>query len=254
MTTTHAEAARQDHAVQWVRVARLLTTEALRHLFWAIGVLVAIVVVGSLVAWWQGWEIVPADVGPAELFVQVTADTSGVRIVASWVVFVVGAAIAAIVNQAVLASRTRVLVGAGATRRSVATGLVSSMLAMTALVLVYAGVVLLVVGAGHGPGVAAAGASSGSGLLLLMVRLTGALVLGMTGAMLVVALFQRWQWWVGAVVLAVFFWVAPALLAIVLPPVWAWLEAAAGWWGSNLVLAVGTLVVYWLVARRVPVR
>lgn len=254
MTTTHAGTSRQDRPAQWVAVSRLLTAEALHHLLWAIGVMAAIVVVGSLVAWWQGWQIVPVDTGPAELFVQVTADESGVRVVASWVVVVVGAGIAAIVNQAVLASRTRVLIGAGATRRSVATGLMCSMLAMTAVLLVLTAVVLLVVGGGLGGAPTAAGASSGSELLLLLVRLTGGLALGMTGAMLVVALFQRWHWWVGAVVLALLVWVAPALVAITVPSVWARVEAAAGWWGSGLVLAVVVLVGYWLVARRVPVR
>lgn len=233
---------------QWVTVGRLLAGEALHHLLWAVGVMVAIIVVGSLVARWRGWEIVPVGAGPGDLFVQVTADDVGVRVVASWVIVVVGVGIAAIVNQVVLASRTRVLVAAGATRRSVATGLVLSAVAMTVVLLLLAGVALAVFGDELGD----AGPLPDTGAVLL-VRLAGSLLLGMGGGMLVVALFQRWHWWVGTVVLAALIWVVPVVLALTLPSVWAAVEAAAGWWGWELSLAVVALGLYWLVARHVPV-
>ncbi len=256
MTELHADAPavtrRSGYAAQWPAVTRLLVSEALRTLLITTATMLAIGVVGTLVARWQGWQMIAtSDLDAMSL--EVTADGDGVTIVTSLLFVPAGVGIAALVMAIVLAARTRVLIAAGATRASVAIGNLVLVVVMTAYVLVVTAVVLAVVGGGAGGAAELLGADGNADLVVLAVRGVGAVLMALVAGITITAIFLRWPWWVGALLL-------PAA-AIVLPWLvgWAWpgladaVGSAIGRPGFDLATAVVTAGIYWLVVRRVPV-
>lgn len=257
MTATSADAPSTPAAPprerpQWVALTRLLASEAMTNLLWATGVMLVVIAVGSLIAWWRGWQLV-VETDVDAVTVGVTGDGDGVRVVLSLFIVVLAVAIAAVVNQVVLASRTRVLVAAGATRGSVAAGLLGTLLAMVVYVLVVTAVVLLVVGQGVTGAMTVTGAEGTAELAGAAVQGAGMLALSMAVGTAIVALFLRWPWWVGTIVLTLFFLAFPWVVGLVISDV-APLTAARGWWGAELLAAALAAGVYWLIARRIPVR
>lgn len=256
MTATSADAstsaAPPRGRPQWVSVTRLLASEAMTNLLWATGVMLVIVAVGSLIAWWRGWQLV-VETDVDALTVGVTGDADGVRVVMSLFIVVLAVGIAAVVNQIVLASRTRVLVASGATRRSVAIGLLGTLVAMVVYVLVVTALVLLVVGQGATGAMTVTGAEGGAELARAAVQGAAVLALSMAVGTAIAALFLRWPWWVGTVALTLFFMVLPWAVELVVSDV-APLTAVRGWWGAELLAAALAAGVYWLIARRIPVR
>lgn len=233
---------------QWRSLARLFTTEGMRNLLWATGFMLAFLVLGALLASVFGWQLVVLH-DTDSLLVEATASAEdGVTIVWSLFLIPLAAAIAAIVDQIMLACRARVLVANGATRRSVALALLVAGAAMLLYVVLVATVALLVVG--RGP-------SGAMGLLdenTVALRFVGALAAGLAAGPVVVALFQRWHWWIGTVVLGASAVLLPIVGSRALGPVDDLIDAATGWWGTDLVLAVLLAGAYWLIVRRMPVR
>lgn len=237
---------------QWRAVAGLLVPEALRNLLWATATMLLFLALGALVARWRGWELA-STTWPGTVGVEVTADADGVLLVVSPVFLVAGAVAAmALVNQVVLAARTRVLVASGATRRSVVLGLFSTLVVMTLYVLLVAAVVLVVAGRGLEGGMSLVLADDAGDLVLLALRAVGAVAVSLAAATGVVAVFLRWPWWVGTTVIVASFVLGPWLAAEV--QVRGLLQAPLGWWGRDLVLAVVIGALTWFVMRRVPVR
>ena len=256
MTDLHTDAPvvtrRSGYAAQGLVVTRLLVSEGLRTLLITTATMLAIGVVGSLVARWRGWQMITtADLDAMSL--EVMADGDGVTIVTSLLFVPGGVAIAALVMAIVLAVRTRVLVAAGATRASVAIGNLVTVVAMTAYVLVVTGVVIAVIGGGVARAAELLGAEGAADLAELTIRGLGAVLMALVGCTTITTIFLRWRWWVGALVL-------PAA-AILLPLLvgWAWpaladaVGQAIGRPGFDLATAVLTAGLYWLIVRRVPV-
>lgn len=257
MTQTHADAPvaarrRPGYGAQWLLVARLLVAEALRSLLITTAVMLAVVVVGSLVARWRGWQLI-ATSDLDGLIVEVAADDEVVTVMTSVLLVPTAVGIAALVMAIVLAARSRVLIAAGATRASVAIGNLVGVAVMTAYVVLLTGVVMVVVGGGVGRAAELFGAESTGDLAVLAVRglgaVLGALVLGAT----ITTVFLRWPWWVGALVLPAAAFVVPWLADRVWPGLADTVGQALDWPGSDLAAAVVTAWVYWLIMRRVPV-
>lgn len=258
MTVTSADAPSTPAAPprgrpQWSRVARLLASEALTNLLWATGVMLLILAVGAAVARWRGWElVVVTDLD--SISAEVTAGADGVRVLWSLFIVVAAVGIAAVVNQVVLACRTRVLLAAGATRRSVALGLLVSAIVMLLYVAAVTVLVTLVVGGGPTGAMSLVGADDSAELARLVVRLGGALAGGLATGTAIAALFLRWPWWVGVGALVVLGAVVPPALTLAWPGLGSAVDGATDWWGADLASAVAMAGLYWLIARRVPVR
>lgn len=261
MTQTHADAPvaarrRPGYGAQWLLVARLLVAEALRSLLITTAVMLAVVLVGSVVARWRGWQLI-ASSDLDGLILEVAADDEVVTIVTSVLLVPTTVGIAALVMAIVLAARSRVLIAAGATRASVAIGNLVGVAVMTAYVLLLTAVVMVVVGGGVGGGVGRAaelfGAESTGDLAVLAVRglgaVLGALVLGAT----ITTVFLRWPWWVGALVLPAAAFVVSLLADRAWPGFADTVGQALDRPGFHLAAAVVTAWVYWLIMRRVPV-
>lgn len=258
MTATHADApagtsARPHRPAQWVVMARMLVAEAVRYLVVATLCTVAVLVLLGLVARWRGWQLIAREDMDMVGF-EVVADGDGVTVVTSLFLLVAAAGITAIVIPVVQAARTRVYVATGATRASVAVAQLVTVVVMTAYVLLLSGVVLLVVGGGLDGAQDILRVDGAGGLLTAVVRGAGALLLAMTGAMTVVALFLRWPWWVGAGLLVLVFVVLPAVTAFLLTAVASAVDGLSGRWGWDLSAATVVTMIYWAVLRRVPVR
>lgn len=256
MTDLHAEApavARPSrYAGQWPAVTRLLVSEALRTLLITTATMLAIGVVGSLVARWQGWQLIAtSDLDAMSL--EVTADGGGVTIVTSLLFVPAGVGIAALVMAIVLAARTRVLVAAGATRASVAIGNLVMIVVMTAYVLAVTGIVVAVLGGGVGEAAELLGADGAGELAVLTVRGVGAVLMALVAGTTITTIFLRWPWWVGALVLPAAAIVLPWLVGRAWPGLADAVGSAIGRPGFDLATAVVTAVVYWVIVRRVPV-
>lgn len=165
---------------------------------------------------------------------------------------VASVAIAAVVHQIVLTCLTRVLVAAGATRRSVAVGLgvtaVFHVLYVTAVTVA----VLLVIGRNVDGARSLLSADSAADLAVLTAQAAGSVAVGLVAAMAVTALFLRWPWWVGAIGLTLAFAVLPALTRLLWPEVGSLLAQPTAWWGSQLLLTLVCAGAFWWLLRRVP--
>jgi hypothetical protein len=238
---------------QWSALTRLLTPPALVNLLWTTGVMLAVIAIAVLIARWRGWEVVVIN-DLDSVTAHVTAGADGVRVVWSLFMVVVAVAIAAVVNQVVLACRTRVLVAGGATRRSVAVGLLLTGVALVLYVLAVAAVVALAVGEGLSGAMSVVGADDGAELARRAAALTGALAAAMAVGTAIAALFLRWHWVVGVSVLVALFAALPIVLGLAWPALGDAVDSFLGWWGANLVVAVLAAGASWLIGRRVPVR
>lgn len=243
---------RSGYAAQWPTVTRLLVAEGLRTLLITTAAMLAIGVVGSLVARWRGWQLMTTSDLDAVSF-EVVADSDGVTIVASLLFVPGGVGVAALVMAFVLAARTRVFVAAGATRASVAVGNLVTAFVMTAYVLVVTGIVLAVVAGGVGRAAELLGAEGAGDLAVLAVRGLGAVLLALVGAITITTVFLRWPWWVGALVLPALAILLPWLVGWALPGLADAVGQAVGRPGFDLATAVVTAAVYWVIVRRVPV-
>lgn len=257
MTSTTADAgtAAPGHPAQtpqWAVMTRLFLRDGMTYLLTATLVMLACVVVGTLVAVWQGWQLV-TELDLDSIGMTVEASSQGVTIVASLFLLIGAAGVAAVVVPVVLAARLRVYVAAGATRRSVAIAQTITLVVMTVYVLVLTAVVLLVVGRGTDGAADILRAETGIGVALATVRGGGSLLLAMVAGSAVVALFLRWPWWVGTILLTVLLVLLPFLTALVLGS-WTPLAGIRAWWGFELAAAVVLAAVAWWMARRVPVR
>ncbi|WP_131104605.1 hypothetical protein [Ornithinimicrobium sufpigmenti] len=252
-STTTSSARRDGHPAQWAVLARLLSAEALRSLLITAGVMLVVLVVGSLIARWRGWRLVSMT-EPSLVTIEVVADADGVTLIASLFMLPAAVGIAALVMAIVLAARTRVYVATGATRRNVALGHLLTVLVMTACVLLAAVVVLLVVGRGPEGARELLQAGSARDVALLSVRGLGAVVLALTAGSAITVLFLRWPWWVGVGILTLLFVVLPLVTRFLLPEVAEAVTAASARWGWGLAGAVVAAGVYWWLMRRVPVR
>lgn len=252
--TRTATAGRPARPAQWTVMARLLTVEAMRSLLITTGVMLVVIAVGTLIAHWQGWQLVEmTEVNRLRLEVIVDSE-DGVTIIASLFLLPAAAAIAAVVMAVVLAARTRVYVATGATRRAVAVGHLLMLLVMTAYVLLTTAVVLLVVGGGLGGAMELVGVDGAGEVALLSVRALGAVPLALTAASAITVLFLRWSWWVGVGLLVLLFTVLPGMFVFLLPSIADALAAASTWWGWDLSVGVLASGAYWWIIRRVPVR
>ncbi|MFK5634093.1 hypothetical protein [Ornithinimicrobium sp. LYQ103] len=257
MTALQAEsttsAARDARPAQWVVMTRLLASDAMRGLLTATGVMLVVLAVGSLIARWQGWQLVSMT-DTDMVGIEVVAGQDGVTLVASLFLVPMAVAIAAAVMAVVLAARTRVFLAAGATRRSVATGQLVVLVVMTLYVLAVTAAVLLVVGRGTDGALDLVGADGGAGAAVLVVRATGVVLGALTAGSLITALFLRWPWWVGVGALLLVLVVVPGVVEVVWPALADVVQQRFDWWGLDLAAALVTAVVYGLVLRRVPVR
>lgn len=254
-TDTSAPSTTRDRTLPSQRavLTRTFTVAGMRSLLITTGVMLVVLAVGALIARWRGWQLV----GMTEtdmVGLEVITDGDGVTLVASLFILPVAISIAAVVMAVVLAARTRVYVATGATRRTVAVGQLLTLLVMTAYVLLVSAVVLLVVGRGL-DGARELVQADGAGEVAMMgIRALGTVLLALTAASAITALFLRWPWWVGTGVLILLFVVLPGLTAFLLPSVAETVDRASAWWGWDLASAVVTTGVYWWVIRRVPVR
>lgn len=251
-TRATGAADRPHRPAQWAVMARLLSAEAVRSLLTATVVMLAVLLVATLVARWQGWQLVEMTETELPLF-EVAVDADGVTVIASLLLLPAAVAIGALVMAVVLAARTRVYVATGATRRAVATGHLLTVLVMTGYTLLVTDVVLLVLGDGLEGARQLLGADGSGEVALLTVRALAAVVLALVAASAFTVAFLRWPWWVGVVVLALFLTVLPLLLLLV-PALGEAVDAASAWWGWELVWAAVATAAYWWVMRRVPVR
>ncbi len=257
MTTTHADTTTPSarggrRPPQWAVLTRLILRDALSWLLISALVMLAFLTVGTLVTGWLGWELVRVD-DLETLRLEVAAGRDGVRVVGSLFLLVGAAGVAAVVIPIILASRTRVYVVSGATRRSVAIAQLVTVAVLTVCVLLLTAVVLLVVGRGVDGAMSLLGADGPGDLLLATVRGAASLLTAMLASITIVALYLRWPWWVGTIVLVVVFAVLPPLLALTWPVTGGWLGAASGWWGSEVVTALALAALYWWMMRRLPV-
>lgn len=245
----------RDVSGTWQRAAmtRLLLRDAMSYLLSATLWLLLVLAVGGLIARVLGWELI-AEQDLETLRLEVMADEDGVRIIGSLFALVIAAGVAAVVIPVVLAARTRVYVAAGATRRSVAVGQLVTVAVVCAYVLVLAAVVLLVAGRGVGGAMALVGAYDAGELMVVALRATASLLLAMLAGSAIAVMFLRWPWWVGTLVLAALFLIAPVAVA------WGWptfagrTDDVTAWWAFDLGLALLAAGLYWLILRRVPVR
>lgn len=237
---------------QWIRMTRLLLRDAMTYLVGATLVTGVFLVLGVVLARSFGWQLMTSS-DLEEIGAMVRAEEGGVTIVASTFLLAGAAGVAAVVVPIVLATRTRVYVSAGATRRSVAVGQLLSVLTMAAYVLALTVVVLLVAGRGVDGMVSILGADAGEATRRL-AGVTGLLLTGMAAGSAAVALSLRWPWWVGTTVLVLFLVILPLLGSLALPGTTAWLTEAQGWWGTGLLVAPVLATAYWWLVRRVPVR
>lgn len=257
MTTAHAgtttRSSRRDRRpAQWAVLTRLMLGDALSWLGIAVLVMLAVLTVGTLTTGWLGWELVAVD-DLETLRLEVMAGRDGVRVVGSLFLLAGAAGIAAVVIPIVLASRTRVYVVSGATRRSVAVAQLVTVAVLTACVLLLTALVLLVVGRGVDGAMSLLRADGAGDLLLATVRGAASLLTVMLAGIAIVALFLRWPWWVGTVVLVVVFAVLPPLVALGWPVLGDRLGELSGWWASDAVTALVLAALYWWMVRRVPV-
>ncbi|MDO5739845.1 MAG: hypothetical protein Q4P07_06820 [Ornithinimicrobium sp.] len=238
---------------QWTSMTRLLLPDAARSLLIATVVMLALLATTTLFAWWRGWELVTmtdTDV----IGVEVAAGKDGVTLVASLFLMPVAAGVAAVVMAIVLAARTRVFLAAGATRRSLATAHLVTLLVMMLYVLAVTAVVLLVVGRGTDGALDLVIAGGGADAVLLVAAAAGSVLMALVGASLITAIFLRWPWWVGVGALAVVIVLLPAVVEVAWPALADTVGRLMDWWGFNLVAVVPTAAIYWLVMRRMPVR
>lgn len=235
---------------QWQRVTRLVLGEAMRNVLWATGITLAVMTIAALIARWRGWEVIVAR-DMDSLTMQVTEDGDGVRVVWSLLIVAVAVAIAAIANQIVQVTRTKVFLASGATRGSVAVAMLITAAVMLLYVVAVTAVVVLIVGRGLDGAMSLIGADGGAELATMTVHFVGTLAAGLAAGPAIVALFQRWPTWVGVVILVALGLALPLFSGLTFGPR---LESVIGWWGTDLVMAVVWAGVYWVVARRVPVR
>ena len=252
-TPTTSFSGRPGRPAQWALMARMLTADALRSLLSATGVMLLILVVGALIARWQGWELVEMTEADA-IRLEVVADGDGVTIIASLFILPAAVAITSVVMAIILAARTRVYVAAGATRRAVAIGHLMTALVATAYTLLVTAVVLLVVGRGFDGALELLQADRAGDVAVLTLRAVGAVLLAVMAASAITVVFLRWQWWVGVGLLVLLFTVLPVFFVFLLPSVAEVLDAASTWWGWDLACAVLATGAYWWIIRRVPVR
>lgn len=163
-----------------------------------------------------------------------------------WVLLPIGVTIAAVVMVTVIAAtRTRVMILAGATRRGIAVGMLAALPVILAYLAVVYGIAALLVGPSN------VGSTISSLSVDVATLLLGG-VLGVASAMLtgmvIVALFQAWPWWVGTIILTAVVAVLPPLLIQVDPG--ALINLGVGWEVLRVVVLVG---LYWLLMRRLPV-
>lgn len=244
-TRTTSEAGGPDRP-QWVSMSRFFLGHALSTMLWTTGVTLAIAVIGASLGW-QVEVIVDSDSSIIGL------KSGGDDALNLWLLLVVASvAIAAVVHQIVLTCLTRVLVAAGATRRSVAVGLgvtaVFHVLYVTAVTVA----VLLVIGRNVDGARSLLSADSAADLAVLTAQAAGSVAVGLVAAMAVTALFLRWPWWVGAIGLTLAFAVLPALTRLLWPEVGSLLAQPTAWWGSQLLLTLVCAGAFWWLLRRVP--
>ncbi|GAA1177271.1 hypothetical protein GCM10009584_18450 [Ornithinimicrobium humiphilum] len=254
MTTTEIPTARTPGAVpQWRAVGRLLTAEALTNLLFTTGVLLGVSGLAALMSWWRGWRLqLDADVDG--FLVGFTADGVGAPLI-SWLLLVaIGVALSGIANVVVLACRTRVLVVAGATRRSIALGLLLTTAATALWSLLVAAVVLLVVGGGVDGAASLVGADGAGGLALAGLAGLGSYAMLTMLSLLVVALFLRWPWWVGVSALVLVWGLVPLAIALTRPGLAAALDELGDRGATGYAVALVAAALAWLVVRRAPVR
>lgn len=252
MTTVPTAPAAPTAAQQGTALARLMLRDALSWLGISILVMSAFLAAGTLVTGWLGWELVGVD-DLDTLRLEVQAGREGVRVVGSLFLLAGAAGIAAIVIPIVLAARTRVYVVSGATRRSVAGAQLVTVAVLTVCVLLVTAVVLLLAGRGIDGAMSLLRADAAGDLLIATVRGAASLLAAMLAASAIVALFLRWPWWVGTIVLTVIFAVLPWLIRLTWPVVGDGLGAVSGWWGSDVATALVLAALYWWMMRRVPV-
>lgn len=236
---------RRTTAPQWRVVTTLLATEGLRAMVSATAVMVAVALLFYAVARSLGWEFVEAR---SDVMLGVVADQRSVVVVVASGWLPVAVSTAAIIVAIVLtASRTRMFVSAGFTRRAIMSGTAVTLVLLVAYALVVGAIVTLVLGPSATAGYLGAEGAQGSSLVANGVS---GLAFGVVGAVAVTVLFLRYVWWVGVLVLATL-----SLLLTVTGAAGA-LDAVSSsafpWvlWALTALLACA----YWAMMRRLPVR
>jgi hypothetical protein len=253
MTATAAPAGSTPirRRTQGAVTARFLVRQGLVQLLGVTAVMLVLLTLWYAVARWRGWTIVTETDADGWMFA-VTAEPGQVTAVVSLLLVPAGVAVASFVVAIVLAATyTRMMISAGATRASVATGQLAAVLAMT-LYLVVLTALALVIGGGAAIIPELLGAQDSGEVGGLAFRGLGTVLLWLVGGVAIATIFLRWPWWVGVGVLVLVFWGVPLLSALV-PPVGAVLGSLFAPAVSHLVLAVALALAYWLMVRRVPV-
>lgn len=163
-----------------------------------------------------------------------------------WLAIVVAVAVSAVVLMVVFAAtRTRPLIHTGLTRRSISIGVLLAALVGLIYTSLLGVVVLLLIGWAQVLDMFGwAGASPSEFLLGAAFGVLNGMLVGVT----IVALFQRWPWWVGTVLLLLIVGVLPVVLNRL---DFSALEQFGLFWEALRVVVLGAA--YWLLMRRLPV-
>lgn len=225
---------------QWPAIARPIAAGLVAHIAITFGVLV-VILAGYVLGRLSGGSF---SLNLPDFSYTFPGDDAALLGSPAWLLLALGVTIASVVMVVVAAAtRTPSLLGAGATRRDVGLAILAQLpVVLLCLGLVYAityalmgrqTVARLITPIGLEPGQLIVGAALG----IVAAVLTGLVIL---------TLFQRWPWWVGAVVLVVAGVVPPLLILLDLS-----FLAPSPLWDVLRVVLLGAL--YWLMLRRLPV-
>ncbi|MGB7449035.1 MAG: hypothetical protein WA892_07900 [Ornithinimicrobium sp.] len=226
-------------------MSKLLATEGLRAMLSATAAMAAVAMALYGLARFLGWEFVEAR---DDVMLGVVADQRSVVVVvtAGWLPVAISTA-AIVVAIVLTASRTRMLISAGLTRRAIMLGTGVTLVVLLAYALVMGALITLFLGPPATAGFMGAESTEASSLLANGVS---GLALGLVGSVTVTVLFLRWTWWVGVLVLV------PLCITLSFTGAVGALEAVGSvglpWmlWAVAGVLAFA----YWAMMRRLPVR